>query len=180
MRPPKLTEKRFMAQVVEYARLAGWLVYHTHDSRRSCAGFPDLLLVRGATILAAELKVGTKRPTAEQQAWLEALEAAGVPAYLWRPADWPEIERVLGSEIRRVPMDEMTEAIEALRHRFEQGEVPCDEPPGLAERAYQEWKRRGGKPCEHPGKKVLWTDPFGREWSECPDCGAKQIGGVLQ
>jgi hypothetical protein len=42
------TEKQFMAQVIQLARLRKWLVYHTHDARRSVAGFPDLVLVRGA------------------------------------------------------------------------------------------------------------------------------------
>src|SRR5688572_19177552 len=40
------TERAFQAQVVKYARLMGWTAYHTHDSRRSQAGFPDLVLVR--------------------------------------------------------------------------------------------------------------------------------------
>ena len=38
----KETEKGFQAAVVELARLRGWLVYHTYDSRRSAKGFPDL------------------------------------------------------------------------------------------------------------------------------------------
>ena len=32
---------------------------------------------------------------AQQQAWLDELKAARQEAYLWRPSDWPEIERVL-------------------------------------------------------------------------------------
>jgi hypothetical protein len=48
-------------------------------------------------VVFAELKREGKKPTAEQQRWLDALAATGaVEAYLWRPSDWPEIELVLG------------------------------------------------------------------------------------
>jgi len=90
-------EKEFLGQVVQLARLLGWLVYHTHDSRRSAAGFPDLALChpRLGRLVLAELKVRGRRPSAEQGRWLAALRAAGATAYLWTPADWPAIERVL-------------------------------------------------------------------------------------
>ena len=42
-----LKESDFQRAVIEMARLHGWLVYHTHDSRRSAPGFPDLVLVQG-------------------------------------------------------------------------------------------------------------------------------------
>jgi hypothetical protein len=96
MRPPTgPTEKQFQAQVVQLARLCGWRVYHTHDSRRCAPGFPDLLLLRAGQFLAAELKTDRGRLTSEQATWLGAFREAGVPAYLWRPSDWPAIERVL-------------------------------------------------------------------------------------
>jgi len=95
VRQSRLTEKKFMAMVLQLARLRGWLAYHTHDSRRSVQGFPDLLLVRGNRVVVAELKVGRRRPTAEQAAWLEAFNEADVAAYLWRPESWGEIEAVL-------------------------------------------------------------------------------------
>jgi DNA primase len=78
------------------ARLSGWLTYHTHDSRRSTAGFPDLVLVRPPAVLFAELKSesGALRP--EQEAWLRKLaRCEGVGARVWRPSDWPGIERTL-------------------------------------------------------------------------------------
>lgn len=90
-----MTEKTFQSQVVQLARLCGWRVYHTHDSRRSAPGFPDLFLVRAEKALAAELKVGRNRPTPEQTAWLESLNRAGVRAVLWTPADWDEIRDTL-------------------------------------------------------------------------------------
>jgi len=91
-----LPEKHFQAQVVELARLSGWLCYHTHDSRRSVAGFPDLVLVRVPVVLFAELKSESGRVRAGQGQWLEALgDSESVEARLWRPSDWPEIEEAL-------------------------------------------------------------------------------------
>lgn len=92
----KISEKQFQQQVIDLARLSGFLIYHTFDSRHSAAGFPDLVLVRPPVIIFAELKSanGSLRP--EQHAWLEALEKCpSVEARLWRPADWPEIEQTL-------------------------------------------------------------------------------------
>lgn len=91
-----LSEQAFQAQVLDLARLTGWLCYHTFDSRRSAPGFPDLVLVRPPVIIFAELKTdaGTLRP--EQHGWLDALGACpGVDVFLWRPGDWKRIEEVL-------------------------------------------------------------------------------------
>jgi hypothetical protein len=92
---PPLSEKKFLAMVVELARLFGWLTFHPFDSRRSAAGFPDVLLLRGRQLLVAELKVGKRQPTADQLRWLEAFRAAGVPAFVWTPSTWPAIEAAL-------------------------------------------------------------------------------------
>ena len=91
-----------MQAVVDAARLQGWLVYHTHDSRSSAAGFPDLVMLRGAYMIVAELKVGKPgtvkgEPTLAQAEWLEAFERVveyGEVA-VWRPEDWPTIEQAL-------------------------------------------------------------------------------------
>ena len=45
-----MTEKQWQALVQETAQLAGWMAYHTYDSRRSAAGFPDLVLARERVI----------------------------------------------------------------------------------------------------------------------------------
>ena len=89
-----INEKLFQGLVTEYAGLNGWATYHTRDSRGSDPGFPDLVLVRDRVIFA-ELKAARGRVTNDQRAWAAALEAAGAVYYLWRPADWPEIETVL-------------------------------------------------------------------------------------
>lgn len=94
MRVRAATEKGFQRVVIEYARLRGWNIYHTHDSRRSPAGFPDLVLVRERVVFA-ELKSERGRLTVEQRAWLAALRTAGVEVFCWRPSQWDEIERTL-------------------------------------------------------------------------------------
>ncbi|MBQ1047785.1 VRR-NUC domain-containing protein [Micromonospora sp. C51] len=63
------------------------LAYHTHDSRRSQPGFPDLVIVGPGGVLFVELKSEAGKTTADQEKWLAALNGAGVRAELWRPAD---------------------------------------------------------------------------------------------
>lgn len=91
-----MRESEFQATVVELATWLRWRMYHTHDSRRSHAGFPDLVLVRAPRVIFAELKSekGIVRP--EQRNWLGTLQACpGVETYLWRPSDMGTIEEVL-------------------------------------------------------------------------------------
>lgn len=92
-----MSEAELLAAVRQLARLSGWLTYHTHDSRRSEAGFPDLTLVniRQGRIIFAELKTAAGRTTPQQDEWLAALAAAGCETALWRPADLPNIARIL-------------------------------------------------------------------------------------
>jgi len=89
-------EKPFMAQVIKLARLRNWLVYHTHDSRRSASGFPDLVLCRPPRLIFAELKSEKGKPTMEQVAWLDALSGCGVEVFCWRPSDLERVAWILG------------------------------------------------------------------------------------
>jgi hypothetical protein len=89
-----ISERDFMAEVIRHARRCGWLVYHTHDSRKSARGFPDLVMVRDRVIFA-ELKTADGKTTGDQDTWLDSLRTAGAHVYLWRPSDWAEIERTL-------------------------------------------------------------------------------------
>ena len=88
-------ETQFQNAIIELALLRGWLYYHPYDSRRSVPGFPDLTLVRDKVIFA-ELKKPKAKLTEAQQKWHDAINASdnGI-AYVWRPEDWDEIERVL-------------------------------------------------------------------------------------
>ena len=89
------TEREFEAAVVELAKLNGWKVFHPFDSRRSEPGWPDLTLVRGQRLVVAELKSERGKLSAAQTDWTHALLFAGVDIRVWRPRDWPEIERTL-------------------------------------------------------------------------------------
>lgn len=62
---------------------------------RNESGFPDLVLVRRPRVIFAELKAERGRLLDAQRDWLAALRDCSVESYLWRPSDWPEIERVL-------------------------------------------------------------------------------------
>lgn len=94
-----MSEREFQAQVVQAAEALGYLCYHTHDSRRSAPGFPDLIMVRGYRLIALELKVGRRRPTPEQLVWLHALrEVWQVDATWATPGDWDSVMELLKRE----------------------------------------------------------------------------------
>jgi hypothetical protein len=95
-------ERTFQRQVVALARLCGYrLIYHTHDARRSPAGFPDLVLLRPGSedraghLVMLELKTEHGRPTVDQVEWLAGLATVpGITVRLARPSDWPELEAI--------------------------------------------------------------------------------------
>lgn len=94
--PTAPREKDWQQAVMDLARLRGWLCYHTHDSRRSEPGFPDLVMVRGDRVLYRELKREGNKPTAEQRRWIDALWDAGQDVAVWTlPRDWDDVVAVL-------------------------------------------------------------------------------------
>jgi putative heme degradation protein len=108
------SETQFMQQVTQLAQYYSWRIYHTHDSRRSPAGFPDLVLVRPPELIFAELKTEKGRVRPEQADWLADLEAVarvlaveGVRALdvcLWRPSQFDEINARLARGRVRQPL----------------------------------------------------------------------------
>ncbi len=96
--PEAVSESQFQLLVTGFAKEQGWLVYHTHDSRRSDPGFPDLVLVRGERLIFAELKAERGRLSPDQVVWIAALRATNLAVYVWRPQDWPEIKKLLASK----------------------------------------------------------------------------------
>ena len=80
-------EREFQDAVVQMAKLLRLLVYHTHDSRHSPAGFPDLVIV-GREVLWVELKTEEGKVSVDQQRWARGLELAGARYELWRPSQW--------------------------------------------------------------------------------------------
>ena len=86
-------EEIFKGEVIEAARLHGWRVYHTHDSRRSEPGYPDLALVHPVRCryMLWELKVGDNGLSKDQAWWLWALGMSGLEVAVWWPSDWDTI-----------------------------------------------------------------------------------------
>lgn len=100
-----MTEKQLQQAVVACARLLGWRVYHTYDSRRSEPGFPDLCMARNGFVIFAELKTAAGKLRPGQRDWLLDLTptfAGGSqnPTHqvcVWYPENWlsGDIEVVL-------------------------------------------------------------------------------------
>jgi hypothetical protein len=100
----QLTEKEWLAQVTQLARLYGWRCYHTLRSQGSGAGFPDLVLVRPPQLVFAELKTDKGRVSPAQREWLADLDEAAADAShaihvgVWRPADFDRVHAILRRE----------------------------------------------------------------------------------
>jgi len=93
-----MSEDDLLAAVLDLARLYRWHVHHDRRSDRAIVserGFPDLVLTDGRSVLFRELKTARGKLTPDQVLWRDALIMAGADWGLWRPADWPDIERVL-------------------------------------------------------------------------------------
>ncbi|MEU9778702.1 VRR-NUC domain-containing protein [Streptomyces sp. NPDC047968] len=85
-----MTEEQFRRRVRQLAALRGWtLAYHTHNSRRSDAGWPDEVYGHpgAGRTLFVELKTNTGRIRPAQRDWLKHLAQCGLEATLWRPRD---------------------------------------------------------------------------------------------
>lgn len=116
-----MREDALQALIVQAARTHGVMNYHTFDSRRSVAGFPDLVLLGRSGILYRELKTETGRISPDQERWLCALREAGEDADVWRPSDWPD--RIV-SEIRalgRVTVQKPVPTQAEVRRRLQRG-----------------------------------------------------------
>lgn len=91
-----MTERDFLAQIKDLARIYRWRLYHPWLSIHSERGWPDVALVRPPRLIFAELKTDRGKTTPAQDEWLALLEAVpGVEAYLWRPSMFQHITEVL-------------------------------------------------------------------------------------
>jgi hypothetical protein len=96
-----LSEAEWQQQIIDLARLCGWDWYHVYDSRRSNPGWPDLALWCGPHLWLVEAKSERGRLSAAQQMTLDGLrQVQQVHVALWRPRDWPTVERVLAGPAR--------------------------------------------------------------------------------
>lgn len=124
----EITEAEWQKQVIDLARLFGWKVAHFRPAQTTKgwrtpvaadgAGWPDLVLVRDR-IVAAELKREGGKVAADQQEWLDALQAAGAETHVWRPSDLDTVAEVLRrresvSQFPRPRMSEIGRANETL------------------------------------------------------------------
>lgn len=89
-----MTEKELQDMVLEACKVLGLLAYHTHDSRRSQPGFPDLVIV-GKAVEFWELKAERGKVSAAQRDWILRLRQGGCYAGVFRPSDWSVIEHRL-------------------------------------------------------------------------------------
>ncbi|GAB3156427.1 hypothetical protein GCM10027258_62850 [Amycolatopsis stemonae] len=108
-----MSEDELEDNVIEAAKLQGWLVVHHRPARvrgddgedqwrtaiKGDTGFPDLVLARGGRVLLRELKRQTAKPRLDQARWLEEL---GDHGGVWRPLDW--LTGRIQNELRRNPV----------------------------------------------------------------------------
>ncbi len=102
-----MTEAELQETVREIAKTTGWLYYHTYRSKRSPAGFPDVVLVRPPRVIFAELKSETGALTPDQLIWMVTLGRARpyVESYVWRPKDVDLIAITLSPRYDDPPTD---------------------------------------------------------------------------
>ena len=94
-----VTEQDFLQQVRDLARISGWRVFHCHDSRGSPSGFPDIVAVRQARLIYAELKSERGKLSPDQIEWLDDLrQVPGVEVFVWKPSSWDTIVAALARE----------------------------------------------------------------------------------
>lgn len=95
-RIPRESEAQYSDRIVQWAKINGWLVYHTFYSGRSQQGFPDLTLVRWGRLVFIEVKSETGRLSASQQQWIALLDSVeGISAVVARPSNWEFIASLL-------------------------------------------------------------------------------------
>ena len=96
-----MTEADLQQAVIDLARTFAWRVAHFRPARTQHgwrtpvaadgAGWPDLTLVGNGRVMFVELKSDVGKLTEDQEAWRDALVAAGAEWRCWRPTDWPAI-----------------------------------------------------------------------------------------
>ena len=98
-----MNEGDLQEAVIELAHLFKWRVAHFRAAKTDKgwrtpvaadgAGFPDLVLVRGETLMFVELKSEIGKLSIHQEVWKEDLIRISLPTtnvyfFVWRPQDW--------------------------------------------------------------------------------------------
>ena len=100
-----LSESAWQAWIVDLGKWLGWRVFHPRPAQiagrwathyTGDAGYPDLTMVHDRRgFIMVECKSARGRLTAGQLQWHAALKNAGIEVYVWRPADYREVEERL-------------------------------------------------------------------------------------
>lgn len=98
-----MNERIFQDQVIQVAKMNGWLVFHPSPHqvrpgvfRSDGKGFPDLVLAhRERGLIFAELKTQDGKLSLDQVRWANYL-APWVEQYVWRPGQLDLIAERLG------------------------------------------------------------------------------------
>ena len=89
-------ERSFQNSVIELARVFGWTVFWTPNSKHSPPGELDLRMIRPPRYLCVELKSDHGTLTDDQHDTVNLLKPCpGVECFVWWPCSWPTIEEVL-------------------------------------------------------------------------------------
>jgi hypothetical protein len=101
LRAKAMSEKQLQKLVLEAAKTLNWKTAHftqlqTPDGRwvtpvqGDGKGFPDCILAnaRLGCVMAVEFKSAAGKLTPEQEDWLFAFRAGGIPTRVWSPLDW--------------------------------------------------------------------------------------------
>jgi len=100
-----LSERDFLSQVIDLAKLFRWKIHHTRPAWsnkgwrtpiQGDTGFPDLVLVRSPKCIIAELKSEKGKLSPNQEQWLRELsECPGICVCVWKPSQFDEIVDIL-------------------------------------------------------------------------------------
>lgn len=93
------SEEQLLEAITDAATAYGWRWHHVRRSDRAITqgapGFPDLIMVRGGSCIALELKAELGRHEPGQREWLAGFARAGCYAMTARPSDLDAILEVL-------------------------------------------------------------------------------------
>lgn len=83
------SEDQLQTVLLDVAALGGWLVHHEVDSRKTKAGWPDLVLARRDRLMVLELKRARPRHgvSVDQARWLDALALTEAEVAVVGPGD---------------------------------------------------------------------------------------------
>ena len=103
-----MTERELQAQVDLMCKQLGLYHYHTWNSQRSAAGWPDSVIIGTRRAIFRELKTQAGQLSSAQREVGYRLTAAGLDWAVWRPADLMdgsianELCTVAGTKLRHV------------------------------------------------------------------------------